>query len=388
MSTSLESPREKLSSGRCARPMVHANDVPLLVKNLFGLTTVSVKEMSSYDDRNFCIKTDSEINNPYITELCPHGYVFKILNSQDSQNEKIVVAQNQMMLFLHSHGFNVPKPERNVHGTHWILQKIYISTNGFVENNVDEQQSVEYIVRLLTFIPGKTFYQITGTAELYYETGVYTAKIDNALKGFHNEALKSRKFLWFLENVPAISSMLYVVKDEKFKMMIQEILESWNSSVIPVLKNLEKGVIHGDFNDQNIIVNATTDDPTTYHVDGLIDFGDIGYSYYVLELAITISYNMIEVKTMSPIDVGGYTLAGYQTQGKISEAEFNILKECVAARIAQSLVIGAYSYEKEQENKYLVATAVKGWDVLNTFWNTPKEEILSCWRKIAKNYKH
>lgn len=368
--------------------MVHANDVPLLVKNLFGLTTVSVKEMSSYDDRNFYIKTDSEINNPYITELCPHGYVFKILNSQDSQNEKIVVAQNQMMLFLHSRGFNVPKPERNVHGTHWILQKINISTNGFVENNVDEQQSVEYIVRLLTFIPGKTFYQITGTAELYFETGVYTAKIDNALKGFHNEALKSRKFLWFLENVPAISSMLYIVKDEKFKIMIQEILESWNSSVIPVLKNLEKGVIHGDFNDQNIIVNATTDDPTTYHVDGLIDFGDIGYSYYVLELAITISYNMIEVKTMSPIDVGGYTLAGYQTQGKISEAEFNILKECVAARIAQSLVIGAYSFEKEQENKYLVATAVKGWGVLNTFWNTPKEEILSCWRKIAKNYKH
>ena len=79
-------------------------------------------------------------------------------------------------------------------------------------------------------------------------------------------------------------------------------------------------------NEQNIIVNATEADPSTYHVDGVIDFGDIQHSYFLFELAITIMYQMVDIKTMNPNEVAGHILAGYLKHRTISEDEWSILK--------------------------------------------------------------
>lgn len=88
------------------------------------------------------------------------------------------------------------------------------------------------------------------------------------------------------------------------------------------------GYIHGDFNEQNIIVRATDEDPSNYHIDGVIDFGDIQHTCFVFELAITIMYMMLEVRIMDPNEVAGHILAGYTTHRAITDDEWNILKVC------------------------------------------------------------
>ena len=50
-------------------------------------------------------------------------------------------------------------------------------------------------------------------------------------------------------------------------------------------------------------------------------------------------------------------------------------------------MLGAYSYEQDPGNEYLLVTAKKGWDVLFKFWDTPKEEIISLWKKTMELYK-
>ncbi|XP_045581931.1 hydroxylysine kinase isoform X2 [Procambarus clarkii] len=377
-----------LQPGQIIRPLVKQSDIPQLVNRIFGLTTVSVKELNSYDDKNFHIKVESTINNPHIKEIFPNGYVLKILNSMDSMNEKLVDAQNEAMLFLHSRGFNVPEPQKNIHGTFKTLERFSMSSDELVKNNVNEQLCGLHIVRLLTFIEGKILHQVPYTAELSFECGAYIAKLDNELKDFPNEDLKLRKFLWMLDSIPELSKYVYAVKDEKCIQLVQEILEAWKLNVMPEIPGLEKGVLHGDFNEQNIIVNAKPCEPITFHIDGLLDFGDMQYSCYLFEIAIGIMYQMVDVKCMPPSDAGGYMLAGYLTQRSLSETEWNILKECVAARFAQSLVMGAYSYDQDPGNEYLLITAAKGWDILFHFWNTPKEDIISHWKKIIKSYKN
>ncbi|XP_042219208.1 hydroxylysine kinase-like isoform X2 [Homarus americanus] len=389
MSASPDSSKKGLlQPGQIIRPMIKPSDVPALVLKLFGLTTVSVKELNSYDDKNFHIKVESSKNNQNIEELSPNGYVLKILNSMDSKNEKIVSAQNQMMLFLHSRGFNVPKPQKNIHGTHMIIEEINFPVDEFVENNEIEKQNNQYLVRLLTFIPGKILHQVLYTTDLAYECGVFIAKLDNELMKFQNEDLKSRQFIWMLENTPELSKFMFAVRDEKHNKLIQEILEAWKMNVMPLIPSLEKGMIHGDFNEQNILVNSEPHDSTTFHINGLLDFGDVQHGCYVFELAIAIMYQMIEVTCMPPIEYGGHIIAGYLTQRTISEDEWNILKECVAARFAQSLVMGAYSYEQDPGNEYLLVTAAKGWDILANFWKTPKEEIINQWNESIKSYQN
>ena len=152
------------------------------------------------------------------------------------------------------------------------------------------------------------------------------------------------------------------------------------------------GVIHGDYNEQNIIVQPKPnqgyqpDVETQYYVHGLIDFGDSLWSYYVFEVAITITYMMVESKIVDPLFVGGHVLAGYLTERPLSDIEFNCLKACVMGRYAQSLVMGHYTYLQDPGNDYVLITAKNGWPQLKRLWETPKEELYNEWRKIIRSY--
>lgn len=368
-----------LQPGQVIRPVVGETTAAKLVLKLFGLTVSSIKELNSYDDRNFLIQVEGVCQNPHIKELCPGGYILKITNSLDSKNSKIMEAQVEMMLFLHSRGFNVPKPEKNVTGSYLVHANISDDKAG--------EMGGENIVRLLTFIPGKILHQVPYTPQLLYESGAFVARMDNELKDFNFEPLKERHFVWSMDSVPQVSKFLFAVKDEKRKKVVEEVLQAWQEKIVPLLPVLERGYIHGDYNEQNILVNATPEDPSTYHIDGVIDFGDIQHSCFLFELAITIMYQMVDIKTMPPNEVAGHILAGYLTHRTVSEDEWSILKECVAARFAQSLVLGAYSYLQDPGNEYLLLTAVQGWKVLDSFWYTPKEQLLDQWRSTLKGYQ-
>lgn len=80
-----------LQPGRLIRPMISVQVAHQLVQNLYGLRADSVKEMNSYDDRNFfvTVEQDYKHNNPFIEEISSQGYVLKILNSMDSHKHHI-----------------------------------------------------------------------------------------------------------------------------------------------------------------------------------------------------------------------------------------------------------------------------------------------------------
>ncbi|MPD04351.1 Hydroxylysine kinase [Portunus trituberculatus] len=108
MSDTAPSDRETgvLQPGQVIRPVLGKEAPTMLALKLFGLTV------------------EGESSNPHIKEPSPDGYVLKVTNSLDSKKSKIMAAQVEMMLFLHSRGFKVSKPEKNVHGSHLIYAKI------------------------------------------------------------------------------------------------------------------------------------------------------------------------------------------------------------------------------------------------------------------------
>ena len=149
------------------------------------------------------------------------------------------------------------------------------------------------------------------------------------------------------------------------------------------------GVIHGDYNEQNILVtskeslNSASEGPV-YEVNGLLDFGDMMESYYVYEAGMTIMYLSVDSKMVDPLLVGGYVLAGYLSQMALNEVEWSVLKECACARYCQSLVLGAYSLSLDPSNDYVVVTSKTGWDQLRKMWNAPKEWLYSQWQMIIR----
>ena len=73
-----------LQPGQVIKPQTNDDTARHLVEKLYGLKVKSVKELDSYDDRNYMVTVEQEHNNPYIEKVDPNGYILKILNSMDS----------------------------------------------------------------------------------------------------------------------------------------------------------------------------------------------------------------------------------------------------------------------------------------------------------------
>ena len=105
---------------------------------------------------------------------------------------------------------------------------------------------------------------------------------------------------------------------------------------------LRRSVIHGDANDYNVLVN-----PESMTVSGLIDFGDMVYSYTVGDLAIAIAY--VVLGEGDPRDV----IAGYRSEFGLLDEERVALWPLVRLRLAMSVCIAAHQMRQQPENEYL-----------------------------------
>ena len=84
--------------------------------------------------------------------------------------------------------------------------------------------------------------------------------------------------------------------------------------------------------------------------------------------------------------MAGHFFAGYSSVHPLSSVELEVLPVLVASRFCQSLVFGAYvSKLVDPGNEYILETAKNGWENLEEFWKTPKEEVLQLWMEMSEN---
>ncbi|CAH0697273.1 unnamed protein product [Spodoptera exigua] len=361
-----------LEPGQVIKPIINHEEVKLLAERLYGISVLELKELNGYDDKNYKILEDPNVKNPLITTHCEHGYVLKIMNSMDTQNPSVVEAQNEIMNFLGTRSITCPKPIRNVYGHLHSIEKI---------------GGKQHAVRLLEYVPGELLQGVPKSEQLYYQVGEFVANLDNKLQNFNHSGLVTREHMWMLTKVPELEKFKYVIKDAEKLELAEEVIEEFKYAVLPRLDELEKGVIHGDVNEMNILVGLKEGgSKSDYRVTGIIDFGDIQYSYYVFELAITMTYMML---VSGDPRVGGYVLAGYTVNRRLPDDEYRLLKTLISSRLVQSLILGAYTIEQDPNNTYVTSTEkANGWELLKKIRKSKPTENLdpTDWKEIANEY--
>merc|ERR1719290_725435 len=95
---------------------------------------------------------------------------------------------------------------------------------------------------------------------------------------------------------------------------------------------------------------------------------------------------MTRCTVVDPHKAGGWVVAGYIKHRQLPLLERRLIRTCVAARYAQSLVMGAYSYAQDPGNEYLLITAKTGWKTLSDFWSLEKAELYKEWDNIISMY--
>ncbi|XP_014678890.1 PREDICTED: hydroxylysine kinase-like [Priapulus caudatus] len=211
------------------------------------------------------------------------------------------------------------------------------------------------------------------------------------MKDFHHDAYQTRDLIWSLQSTPRLVDFTFAVRDDECRELATEVIDTFTQTVVPCYPNMQRGLLHGDFNEQNIIVRpkpGTVDHAQPeYQVAGFIDFGDSHRSYYVFELAVLIAHVMLKNGGIGLIEVGGHVIAGYFSVKPLSDLEFDLLKVCVASRYTQALVMSEYTYTQvDPGNQYLLTTGKTGWPQLKRLWSTPKEEIKATWKAIMNTY--
>jgi len=77
------------------------------------------------------------------------------------------------------------------------------------------------------------------------------------------------------------------------KILITDIIENFKEEVVSVEEKLEKSIIHGDLNEQNLLIRKKKNDPEEeYELFSAIDFGDSHFSPLVIW-----NFNQIDKKT-------------------------------------------------------------------------------------------
>ena len=360
-----------LEPGKVIRPIIDHEGVKLLVERLYGISVLELTELNGYDDKNYKIIEDPNVKNPLITNHCPHGYVLKIMNSMDSENVTVVEAQNEIMNFLATRSVTCPKPIRNVFGH---------------LHSVENIGGKKHAVRLLEYVPGELLKDVPKSEPLLYQLGEFVANLDNKLQNFNHSGLVSRQHIWMLTMVPELDKFKYVIKDSEKLDLVEEVIEEYKYAIVPRMDELEKGVIHGDVNEMNVLVNLKPGGSASdYRISGIIDFGDIQYSYYVFELAITMTYMML---LTGDLKSGGIVLAGYTVNRRLLDDEYRLLKTLISARLVQSLILGAYTIEQDPNNTYVSSTEkANGWELLRKLRKSkPDEDDPTNWKAIANEY--
>ncbi|NXP26011.1 HYKK kinase, partial [Scytalopus superciliaris] len=371
-----------MSSGNDCRPQtltkpaLSEKAAAELVDRVFGLKVSWLRPLPSYDDQNFHVRVLRQGAGAEGAD----EYVLKITNSEDSQEPELIQVQTQAMMFLSAEGFPSATPHLTKDGNMMSL-----------ESGDAGAGNTKYMVRLLTYLPGTPVAKVATNAQLLYEVGKLAASLDKALaEKFHHPSLKSLhrgQFIWNLANVPLLEQYIYALGQNKYRAVVEQVIEQFKGKVIPKLSSFRACINHGDLNDHNILVDsssASLENPE-YRVSGILDFSDMSYGYYVFEVAIAIMYMMIE--SPDPLGVGGHVLAGFESVVPLTAEERGALFLLVSGRFAQSLVVAAHTARLYPENEeYLMITAKSGWKHLLAMFEAGQDAVEGRWFETARGY--
>lgn len=276
-----------------------------IAEKCFGIQA-SAEELPSERDRNFLL-----------TAREGEKFVLKIANVNEQR--EVIEAQNAVLEHLAERVEFCPRVVPAVSG-----------------------KSIEVVegrlVRVLTYLAGKPLATVESqSVELLYDLGRKMGQLSRALVGFDHPGAH-RAFHWDLAHGAQI-----------LREFGPQIKTDWLKDLVlgfrvGFVSHLRRSVVHGDANDYNVLVDGN-------EVVGLIDFGDIVYSYTVGDLAIAVAY--VVLGKDDPYAAAAPVIEGYREEFELNKDELDALWPLVKLRLCMSVCIAAHQQAAQPENEYL-----------------------------------
>lgn len=324
--------------------MFTPENIQHIAEKIFGLKGL-IYPLAGECDFNFHIKSDEG-----------KEFVLKI----SRENLSVICLQNAVLTYLQTtaQDFTFPCLETTLNSEDAAL----------LENS--------YSARLFHFINGKLFANVDSASDtLLMDLGNKLGKLSRALQHFqHPQA--DRYLKWDLKQAAWIKEHLSVIENVKEKNIVGYFLNRFESETLLVLPHLRRSVIHGDINDHNILI---TDEKVT----GFIDFGDVVETATICELAIAVTYAMLNKN--DPLDCAEKIIQSYHAVFPVEENEINILFDLICMRLCVSVVNSALRKKDNPHDVYLTVSEKPAWELLKKLKEIKPFLAVSRFRHACEN---
>ena len=310
-----------------ASPRFALADAERLAAELYGVSGRATP-LPSERDQNFLITPSSGQGE---------RMVLKVSNAAEEAN--ILEAQQAALGHLASHVTLTARPVP--------------AASGALLLGVPGADGRRHWVWAVTHLPGKPLGDIRRrSAALHTDWGRAAGALGAALAHFDHHAAH-RDFYWDLANARAvIASHRGSLRDADLGATIDRLVARADRCTIPLLATLPRAVVHGDLNDFNVLVGDGDDLETRdQRVTGVVDFGDMVYSYRVADLAIATAYAMLD--TADPLSVAAHVTHGFSEHVALEEGELSALFGLAVLRLCASACIAAVQSGHRPDNTYL-----------------------------------
>ena len=221
------------------------------------------------------------------------------------------------------------------------------------------------VCRLLRFVEGSPLSAMAEerpTAETWAKVGKHLSELTRGLENFEHPAADRKDFVWDLTRADqVVRDLLPHVKGDDRVDCVKHFLqmhENFRAQFESHHQSLRRSVIHGDCNDNNVIMGATGE------VEALIDFGDMQRSFTVGEAAIAAAYASLYPQ---PLENVRALIRGYLTGYDLTMAERVWFLPLVLIRLCVSVCVSSKNAEECPENAYLQISSMPAWRALHFF---------------------
>jgi len=243
-------------------------------------------------------------------------------------------------------------------GTGIAVPAVIPTRRGSLETRFERPDGVVFRARVLAYVPGVPW----GTAgvptpQRRARVGRCIARIAYTLGSMTHPSAR-RTHQWDLTAVASHRSSTALIGEPVRRRLVDEALTLYVATALPRLAGLPRSVIHGDLNDENVLVEGD-------EISGLLDFGDCLHNPTVCDLAIALTYLTFEEP--DPIAAAAEIVGAYHGVRPLSVAEIEVLFPLICGRLANSVLIAAERRRIDPHRAAWFETEPHAWRALERF---------------------
>jgi Ser/Thr protein kinase RdoA (MazF antagonist) len=261
---------------KCLKPNPSNDQVLQAINETYKPSEVSIlKELESYDDRNYLVVLDGVKFLAKVYNGVESAKYIHCSNSKDPADGVLSSIHLYSFIFEHLKQEKYSVQAASAHPIPGKEDTPHVSVHEFPVTS-EKHSPTNLVLQLLTWVEGST---MSSSPILPIETladaGRYLGKVCIALDDLTSSNEDARKaadryHAWDGKNALDLEKFVYCIPNEKRRDLVKNVLNAFKTDLVESgdIPSFRKGILQGDFNDANIIMNEEK------NVAGVIDFGD------------------------------------------------------------------------------------------------------------------